>query len=370
MGKELVLVGAGHAHMVTLANLHRFIEKGHKVTVIGPSSYHYYSGMGPGMLGKVYTPSEIRFAVQHVVEKQNGIFILDKVSRVDPDKKILYLESGRSLAYDVVSFNTGSYVPQKSVPVKGEDVYPVKPIENLIYAQKRLLELFAQEEITVGIVGGGPAALEIAGNTWRLARNYAKNMPRIWLFVGKKFASRFPPTIRKKAATSLTKRGIEILERGYVQEIKNGKIILESGGLHKTNFVFLAIGVKPSPIFEESGLPIGPDGGLPVNEYLQSTEYPEIFGGGDCIYFKARPLDKVGVYAVRQNPVLCHNLLASLEGTVLQAFRPQVDYLLILNMGDGTGIFFKKCLKFSGRLAFMIKDHIDRKFMKKFQSIE
>jgi NADH dehydrogenase FAD-containing subunit len=256
------------------------------------------------------------------------------------------------------------------VTVQGTDIYPVKPIESLIDAQKRLLELFSQEKITVGIVGGGPAALEIAGNTWRLARGYAKNMPRIRLFAGKNFVSRFPPTIRKKAATSVTKRGIEILERGYVQEIRNGKIILESGESHTTNFVFLAIGVKPSPIFEESGLPIGPDGGLLVNEYLQSTEYPEIFGGGDCIYFKARPLDKVGVYAVRQNPVLYHNLMASLEGTALESFEPQVDYLLILNMGDGTGIFFKKCLKFSGRLAFMIKDYIDRKFMKRFQSIE
>ena len=52
MGKHLVLVGGGHAHMVTLANLHQFIDKGHQVTVIGPSENHYYSGMGPGMLGK------------------------------------------------------------------------------------------------------------------------------------------------------------------------------------------------------------------------------------------------------------------------------------------------------------------------------
>ncbi|MBW2177090.1 MAG: pyridine nucleotide-disulfide oxidoreductase, partial [Deltaproteobacteria bacterium] len=41
MGKHLVLVGGGHAHMVTLANLHTFVEKGHRVTVIGPSAFHY-----------------------------------------------------------------------------------------------------------------------------------------------------------------------------------------------------------------------------------------------------------------------------------------------------------------------------------------
>ena len=60
MGKKLVLVGGGHAHMVTLANLHAFVDKGHDVTVIQPSEHHYYSGMGPGMLGKVYAPEDIR----------------------------------------------------------------------------------------------------------------------------------------------------------------------------------------------------------------------------------------------------------------------------------------------------------------------
>ena len=87
MKKHLVLVGGGHAHMVTLKNLHTFVDRGHEVTVIGPSQHHYYSGMGPGMLGKTYAPGEIRFATRHVVEKQGGRFILDKAERVDPEEK-------------------------------------------------------------------------------------------------------------------------------------------------------------------------------------------------------------------------------------------------------------------------------------------
>jgi NADH dehydrogenase FAD-containing subunit len=176
--------------------------------------------------------------------------------------------------------------------------------------------------------------------------------------------------MRSKIVTSLKKRGIKILEKDYVKDIKAGRITLESGQRYNTDFIFLALGVKPSPIFKESDLPTGPDGGLVVNKYLQCTAYPEIFGGGDCIYFKDRPLDKVGVYAVRQNPVLYQNLMASLEETVLQPFDPGGDYLLIFNMGDDTGILRKKRLVFGGRLAFLIKDHIDRKFIRKFQAIE
>ena len=105
MGKHLVLVGGGHAHMVTLANLHIFAEKGHNITVIGPSPYHYYSGMGPGMLGNIYKSDDIRFATKHVVEKQGGTFILGKAARVDPVSKTLFLESGETVPYDVISFN-------------------------------------------------------------------------------------------------------------------------------------------------------------------------------------------------------------------------------------------------------------------------
>jgi NADH dehydrogenase FAD-containing subunit len=104
-----------------------------------------------------------------------------------------------------------------------------------------------------------------------------------------------------------------------------------------------------------------------VNPCLQSTAYPEIFGGGDCISFEDHPLRKVGVYAVRQNPVLRHNLLAAVNGGPMKDFKPQKEFLLIFNMGNGKGIFWEKKWIWEGRLAFLLKDHIDRKFMRTFQ---
>ncbi len=356
--------------MVTLAHLRVFIEKGHKVTVIGPSPYHYYSGMGPGMLGRTYAPDDIRFFTQHVVEKQGGTFILGKAVRVDPKEKKLILESGETVPYDVLSFNVGSYVPENSIMGTARDVFTVKPIEKLIDAQARILELASRKKITIGIVGGGPSAAEIAGNAWRLTQDFGKNKPRIRIFAGKDFMSRFPDDVKKRISRSLKRRGIDILESGYVEKIKTGEIMLESGQSYDTDAVFLAVGVKPSPIFKASDLPTGPDGGLLVNQYLQSTAYSEIFGGGDCIYFRKQPLDKVGVYAVRENPILYHNLMASMEEKELKSFDPGGDYLLIFNMGDNTGVLSKKGIVFNGRLAFKIKDYIDRKFMNKFQQIE
>ena len=75
----------------------------------------------------------------------------------------------------------------------------------------------------------------------------------------------------------------------------------------------------------------------------------------------------MGVYAVRQNPVLFHNLMAAMNGKSLGAFDPGGGFLLILNMGDGTGIFYKNGLIFANRLAFLIKDYIDRRFIRRFR---
>ncbi len=370
MRKHLILVGGGHAHMMTLENINKFVQKGIKVTVIGPSFYHYYSGMGPGMLGRTYSPHDIRFATKDVVQSQGGIFVKDKVLRIDPDKKEVYTETGHGFPYDVLSFNSGSYVPVQPDMEKTETIYPVKPIENLMEASDKLKVLFADKKIVVSIVGGGPSSAEIAGNVWQLAKKVKGHGPDIRIFAGVKFMARFPESIRSRVFSSLVKRGIQIIESGYVKDIKPDRIILESGEGFSTDFIFMALGVKPSAIFEASGLPTGPDKGLLVNPYLQSVKYPEIFGGGDCIYFKDRPLDKVGVYAVRQNPILLHNLMAALEGKSLEPFAPGPEYLLIFNLGGGYGVLKKKKLVFGGKIAFMIKDYIDVKFMKKFQAAE
>ena len=356
--------------MVTIAHIKDIVQRGHQVTVIGPSAHHYYSGMGPGMLSQGYRPEEIRFATRHVVEKQGGRFILDTAERIDPDGRQVLLQSGQPVAYDVLSCNAGSYVPWQVVPDGQEDIYSAKPIERLLEAQARLKALAAQKAPTVAVVGGGAAAVEVAGNAWHLLKKTASRGATVMLFTRGTILDRFPRKVQNAGRRSMRERGIAIYEHSPIARVVPGEVQLESGACHSVDLTFLALGVRPSPIFSDSQLPTGPDGGLLVNRYLQSPRHPHIFGGGDCIYYQPQPLEKVGVYAVRQNPVLYHNLLASLEGRPLAAFDPGGDYLLIFNMGDRKGIFFKKGVLLKGRIAFAIKDYIDRRFMRKFQALE
>ncbi len=374
MTKHLVLVGGGHAHMITLANIRRFVEKKYRVTVIGPSEFHYYSGMGPGMLGGTYSPDQIRFATLNTVETQGGEFVKDRVTHIMPREQQVMTRSGVRIDYDVISFNAGSHIPLPETDLPRQDrpanLYPVKPIEELMNASTALKTLFAEKKATVNVVGGGPSSAEVAGNVWQLARNRGSHMPDIRILCGSRFMGRFGEKIRSRGKQILEKRGIVIRENARVETVTASEIILESGHRFATDFTFMASGVVPTPIFEGSGLAVGPDKGLRVNQYLQSVTDPKIFGGGDCIHFQPQPLDKVGVYAVRQNPVLLHNLMAALDGKPLKPFDPGPDYLLVFNLGGGQGVLKKKNIVFSGRLAFTIKDYIDTKFMKRFQAAE
>lgn len=355
--------------MVTLANLHNFVNKGYEVTVVQPSEYHYYSGMGPGMLGNSYEPDDIRFATRWLVEEKGGRFILGKASLIDPLKQLVSLEGmDEAYYYDVLSCNVGSYVPRGIIAGKSDNVFTAKPIEELLAARRKILELASQGGVSVGVIGSGPSAIEIAGNIHQLGRERAKGPVTVRMFGGRNFMSGRPERVRRLTKDLLKRKGVEIIEGDYVRQINNNTVILESGESYRADVIFPALGVKPSGIFTQSGLPTAPDGGLEVNEFLQCSRHQNIFGGGDCIYFKSHPLDKVGVYAVRQNPVLYANLMASLEGQPLEKFSPGGSYLLIYNLGDGEGVLSKWSLTFAGRLAFTIKDYIDRKFIRAFQT--
>lgn len=369
MARHLVLAGGGHAHMTVMARLQEFTTRGHRVTLVSPSPWHYYSGMGPGLLGGSYRPAQVRFHVRRLVEERGGRFVEDQLTRIDADRRVAILASGAALAYDVLSCNVGSRVPVEKVAAAGPGIIPVKPIDGLDQARQAILRDLRDRPLRLLVVGGGPAGTELAGNLRRLVQSAGSGgrETTITLVAGQRLLPGLPEQVRQLALTSLRRRQVEIGEGARAVQVQDGRAVLDNGTSLSYDFAFLALGIEPPSLFRDSGLPTGADGGLLVNGHLQGVEHPEIFGGGDCISFRPQPLDKVGVYAVRQNPVLLHNLLAALEGRELKVFEPQADYLLIFNLGDGRGIFRRRGWVWNGRPAFWLKDLIDRQFMRRFQ---
>lgn len=362
-GKHLVLAGAGHAHMQTLSELAAFLQRGHRVTVIGPEDFHYYSGMGPGVLGGTYQDHQIRFDSRRTTEQAGGRFVRDRVEAIDAMNNRVLLGSGAWVAYDVLSLNLGSVVNNRLGFDGSCGLYPVKPIVNLAKARQTILQWRQDRTLEIVVVGGGGSAAEVAGNLVQLLGKNGNSSGRVTVLCRSGFLGQCSARVRKHAAGFLAGRGVNFLEGDPAVEVREGMVVTRSGTRLAADLVFAAQGIVANPVIRLSGLPVAEDGGLLVNENLQCSEHPNIFAGGDCACFYQQPLAKVGVYAVRQNPILCANLLRALEGKPLEPFVPGGGYLLIYNLGGGIGVLEKGWLFWHGRAAFWLKDWIDRRFV-------
>ena len=367
--KRLVIVGGGHAHLELLSRLGAIIQLGHEVVLINPSPFHYYSGMGPGLLSGFYSPEQVRFPVQTMACRNGARFIQGRLVGIDTATKQLSLASGEILDYDVATVNIGSEVSMPKDRFDPAWCVPVKPIENLVEVRSRLLASDRGMGYPVVVVGGGAAGIELAANLSSLKRrgNFAGE---VLLLSKSPLLGEFPPQGQQLARRFLQKSGVVIREGERVTRVEQGRAVLESGEAIDCCLTLLATGIHPPDLLAKSRLTTADDGGLLVNSQLQSVDDPGLFGGGDCISMVGQSLARVGVYAVKQGPVLAHNILASLTGQPFKTFIPQRRFLQILNLGEGRGILRWHGIVWPGRGPFLLKDFIDCRFMRRFQTAE
>jgi len=367
---QLVLVGAGHAHLSTFLDLHHFAAKGPPPLVITTHPHYTYSGMGPGVLSGIYKAAQGRIHIQRLVRLRGARFLSGTVEGIDPVRGRLFLADGSKVEYDVVSFNIGSRVPVSSFqPLEGRWI-AVKPIDNFPVARERILELLREKpDPQLLVIGGGPAGVEISGNLSRLLAETGV-AGRITLVAGSRLLKVFSERVRTLASASLHSRGVDILEGRRVRGLESGRAVLDDGRRIPADYTLIASGVQMSGLFQASGLPVGAKGGLAVNRYLQCVGHPEIFGGGDCIDFTPHPVAKIGVMAYRQNPVLLANLRAAMTGKPLRPFLPPSVYTLMFNLGNDSALYIRGPLSFRNRFAFYLKNRIDRRFMARHQEAE
>lgn len=218
--------------------------------------------------------------------------------------------------------------------------------------------------------------MEAAANVRRLVRERSAVQDQataIDLIAGRKVLPGFPPGAERRVVRALHEVGVRVRLGDHVRRVGSEGVVTTKGP-EPADLVLLATGVVPSRLFHDSQMPVGSDGSMAVDEYLHCLGHREVFGAGDCIWYTPRPLPRAGVFAVRQSPVLVHNVRAALNGRFdqMKRFRPGGAYLLLLNLGDGTALFWRRLLGvhlvYRSRGAWRLKDRIDRAFMHRFGS--
>jgi NADH dehydrogenase FAD-containing subunit len=251
------------------------------------------------------------------------------------------------------------------------DAVSVKPISNLWELRRELERRFRERTdraVHVAIGGGGATGVELAANIASLAELRGGRVEITVYVRGNKPLRPLPDAARHSLLRHLAARGVNIRLNASIERLGEGKLFLADGSEAPYDLFLNATGLYPPEILRSISLPLSENGGLAIDKFLRSTGAPLVFGGGDCVALEGHALPKIGVFAIRQAPVIFHNLLATLSGGALQSFEPQKRFLAIMTLGTGRGLAIRGSLWWQGRAAFWLKDWIDRRFLSKYQN--
>ncbi|HEX4952147.1 MAG TPA: selenide, water dikinase SelD [Thermoanaerobaculia bacterium] len=370
---DLVLVGGGHSHIQVLRRWAMEPVPGVRLTLVVDQPVAVYSGMVPGFVAGQYSAEQLEIDVRPLAMRAGARTIVAAMTGLDADARRLHLAGRPALPYDTASFDVGSTVAGLELPGVAEHALATRPIGRFVRRLDAALARLADRPAPrIVVVGAGAGGTELAFALDARLRRQAGREPRVLLLeTGPSILPGYAPAGIRKVEAAAARRGIAIRCGTKVASVTAEAVLLEGGERLPADLVVWVAGAASLPIFAGSGLDLDPQGFVRVGPTLQSPGRPEVFAVGDCASWTAgRPLPKAGVYAVRQGPVLAENLRARLTGFALRPYRPQRDFLSLLNLGDGTAIGGKWGRAVEGPWVFRLKDAIDLRFMRRFQVLD
>ncbi len=379
---ELVLVGAGHSHVQVLRSFAMEPPSGARVTLVVDTPLAVYSGMVPGFVAGQYRAAELEIDAVPLARRAGARVILARCSGIDPVARRIELEGRPAIPYDLASLDVGSTVAGLELPGVAARAIPTRPIGRFVGRVAAVEEAAraafrSRAPFRVVIVGGGAGGVELAATIrTRLESGPREEGSRLEVFLvdgDARLLPGYPERLARRVERALARRGVQLLTGRTVLAAEDGAVLLDDGSRLPCDALLWVTGAASFPLFQPSGLATDSRGFVLTRPTLQVIGHDDLFAAGDCSTLADYPATrKAGVYAVRQGPVLTRNLRAVLAGgpgAPLERYRPQTDFLTLLNLGDGTAVGAKWGLSFEGRWMMRWKDWIDRRFMRRFQML-
>jgi selenide,water dikinase len=370
VGHHQVLVGGGHSHVEVLREWGREPVPGGRLTVVVDRPTAVYSGMVPGFVAGQYGLQDIEIDVRGLARRAGAEWVGARATRLDPQARLIFVDGGAPVPYDTVSFDVGSTVSSLDRPGIKEHALRTRPIADFVRSVDALIgRARSHSRFRLVVVGAGAGGVELAfAFSASFARARLTGASVELLESGPRVLPGYPASAARRIERNARARGIAIRCGTKVAEAHADRLALESGEAMPCDAFVWVAGAVGLPLFDGSGLERDRRDFVKVRETLQAVGHDDIFATGDCASLVAAPdLAKAGVYAVRQGPVLARNLRARLTGRPLAPYRPQRDFLSLLNLGDGRAVASKWGISAEGAWAWRLKDRIDRRFVERYR---
>lgn len=358
--KTLILVGGGQAHLEVIERFYKTPIDKVNMLLISANRFQYYDGMFSGYVEGIYEKDQLRIDLKHLTQKANAKFLEDAVTAIDPIQKKVLTANGEVLEYDAISFNIGSLTAGTSIDGVIEYARRIKPNYHFV---KTIDEVRKSGKVVM--VGGGAAGIEISLSLQSWRDKNAINSP-VTLISAHPLLANKGEKVSKKIEEIVANRGVQVLTGTTVNKIGPQKLMTtEAEEIAYDHIIWLA-GSKAPGLFKTSQLPVDQKGYLKVEDTLQVKSYPSIFGAGACISIAGQPMiEKSGVIALKQGTILYENIKGFFHTGLGQSYRPPKMALSILSLGNKQGFFAYKGMTYSGYLAWLLKNQLDKRFVRK-----
>lgn len=361
MPGQIVLAGGGHAHLQVIEAFGRRPLSDWQIILVSPGEKAVYSGMLSGLLAGHYRRNEVEIDLVALCRANDVDFVQGSGSGIDRDRRLLCLDDGRELAFDILSLDVGGASVPDGIAGAHDHAIPVRSIDRFFEAVRH-----DSDDQRFTVIGGGAGGVETAlALHHRAARHKAPSVNLVRLVTAGSLLERQPDGMRREVRRLFETRGIGLMENAEVMEISASAIVLTERECLRSDATILAAGPAPHDWLARTGLDLV-DGSIAIRPTLQSMSDPNIFAAGDCATLVAAPQLKSGVNAVRAGAVLAENLRLHAENRQLRKWHPPARQLMLLATGDQSAFACWGAFWWRGKWAWRLKRRIDRRWVRRF----
>ena len=376
--RDIVLVGGGHSHVGVLKSFGMRPIAGVRLTLICTDTHTPYSGMLPGYVAGHYDYDAVHIDLSRLAVFAGARLYRDEVIGLDRANRKVLCRHRPPVPFDVLSINIGSTPRLQGVPGAARHVVAVKPIARFNERWLALLERVQRHAgtTTVAVVGAGAGGVELLlAMQFRLRNALAalgRDPDEVVFHLFTDSACILPthnPGVRRRFDAVLAERRVQVHRHAAVVEVMQGRLQTASGELIDADEIVWVTRAGGADWLKDTDLALDPDGFIQVADTLQTVTDPAIFAAGDIASMVNHPLEKAGVFAVRQGPPLTGNLRRSVQGELLKPYHPQRSWLALISTGNQYAVASRGWLGFAGAWVWRWKNQIDQRFMRKFQDL-